>query len=84
MAWKFMESGENPRSTDLTYSDDDRKLSFFTRANYDYKSKYYVSFTMRADGSSKFMPNNPWGYFPSAAVFRGASVNRIATDGSTT
>ncbi len=68
MAWKFMESGENPRSTDLTYSDDDRKLSFFTRANYDYKSKYYVSFTMRADGSSKFMPNNPWGYFPSAAV----------------
>lgn len=49
--------------------DPDRKLlSFFGRANYDYKGKYLVSATFRADGSSKFAQGNRWGYFPSAAV----------------
>lgn len=42
--------------------------SFFGRANYSYKSKYIATFTLRADGSSKFRPGNRWGYFPSAAV----------------
>ncbi len=47
---------------------DDNLLSFFARANYDYKSKYLLSATFRADGSSKFADGNRWGYFPSAAV----------------
>lgn len=42
--------------------------SFFGRINYDYKSKYLVSATLRADGSSKFAPGNRWGYFPSAGI----------------
>lgn len=42
--------------------------SFFSRANYAYANKYLVTATMRADGSSKFGPNNRWGYFPSFAV----------------
>ncbi|OFX32195.1 MAG: SusC/RagA family TonB-linked outer membrane protein [Bacteroidetes bacterium GWF2_42_66] len=45
-----------------------RITSFFGRANYDYKGKYLVSATFRADGSSKFAPGNQWGYFPSAAL----------------
>lgn len=44
------------------------RLSFFGRLNYDYNSKYYVSLTMRADGSSKFASNNRWGYFPAISV----------------
>ena len=32
----------------------DNMLSFFARANYDYKSRYYISLTFRADGSSRF------------------------------
>jgi TonB-dependent starch-binding outer membrane protein SusC len=47
---------------------DDRLLSFFGRVNYDYKSKYLFTATLRADGSSKFLGDNRWGYFPSAAV----------------
>lgn len=47
---------------------DDKLLSFFGRVNYDYKSKYLVTASFRADGSSKFLSNNRWGYFPSAAV----------------
>lgn len=42
-------------------------LSFFTRANYIYKNKYLATFTFRADGSSRFGPNNKYGYFPSLA-----------------
>ena len=43
-------------------------FSFFGRVNYDYKGKYMVSATMRADGSSKFAKGNQWGYFPSVAA----------------
>ncbi len=43
-----------------------RGLSYFARLNYDYAGKYYVMFTMRADGSSKYQEK--WGYFPSVGV----------------
>lgn len=42
--------------------------SWFGRANYSYKGRYLLTATFRADGSSKFSPNNHWGYFPAAAV----------------
>ncbi len=42
--------------------------SFFGRLNYSYLSKYYFTATFRADGTSKFAPQNRWAYFPSAAV----------------
>ena len=68
MAWKFMASGEYRQSAAVKYAMEDRLFSFFGRVNYDYKGRYSVSGTMRADGSSKFAPGNQWGYFPSAAV----------------
>ncbi|MDD4645693.1 MAG: TonB-dependent receptor [Bacteroidales bacterium] len=37
--------------------------SFFGRASYDYKGKYYVSGTLRRDGSSRFTGDNKWGTF---------------------
>jgi len=43
-------------------------LSGFGRINYNFKGKYYATFTARADGSSKFGANNKWGYFPSGAL----------------
>src|SRR5690606_10357893 len=42
-------------------------VSYFGRVNYSYQSKYLFTATFRADGSSKFHPDNQWGYFPSAA-----------------
>ncbi|GAA4379557.1 TonB-dependent receptor [Hymenobacter koreensis] len=42
--------------------------SYFGRVNYRLFEKYLFTVTMRADGSSRFGPNNKWGYFPSAAV----------------
>jgi len=41
--------------------------SYYTRINYNYKEKYFVTFTYRGDGSANFGPNNRWAYFPSAA-----------------
>lgn len=42
-------------------------LSYFTRANYNYKSKYLLSFLMRRDGSSRFGTANQNSYFPSVS-----------------
>lgn len=50
------------------YYPNDILFSFFGRLNYDFDSKYLVSATFRADGSSKFADGNRWGYFPSAAL----------------
>jgi len=43
-------------------------VSFLGRADYKYRNKYLLSFTYRADGSSKFSRDNRWGYFPSGAL----------------
>ncbi len=42
--------------------------SFFSRLDYNYNSKYYAEFVIRADGSSKFGANNKWGYFPAVGL----------------
>ena len=76
-AWNYMSSasGQAAGTTGLitnnstlgnTYAADDVLLSFFARANYDYKHKYSIGATLRVDGSSKFA--HPWGFFPSAAA----------------
>ncbi len=50
------------------------KLSVLARANYDYRKKYFLTLTMRADGASNFADNRKWGAFP-AVAFRWA-VNK--------
>ncbi|RPE07966.1 TonB-dependent receptor [Chitinophaga lutea] len=42
--------------------------SFLGRVNYSYKSKYLLTASFRADGSSKFSTQNRWSYFPSGAA----------------
>ena len=45
--------------------------SWIGRLNYSYDSRYNVSLTLRADGSSRFAKDHRWGWFPSL----GASWN---------
>lgn len=60
-----------------------RRLSYFGRLSYNYKEKYLLNATLRADASSKFMKGNQWGYFPSVSAgwvissenFFGSAVN---------
>lgn len=42
--------------------------SVYSRLNYNYKNRYYVTFTARGDGSSNFAANHKWAFFPSGAV----------------
>lgn len=45
-----------------------RQMSGLFRLNYNYRYKYYLTASFRADGSSKFPADNRWGYFPSAGL----------------
>ncbi len=51
-----------------SYKETSKLISFFGRAMYNYGSKYYLTATIRRDGSSKFGINNRWGWFPSASA----------------
>ncbi|MGY3793940.1 SusC/RagA family TonB-linked outer membrane protein [Aquimarina sp. 433] len=50
-----------------TFDFTDELQSFFVRGIYSIADKYILTATVRADGSSRFGPNNQYGYFPSAA-----------------
>ncbi|MXV14096.1 SusC/RagA family TonB-linked outer membrane protein [Hufsiella ginkgonis] len=43
-------------------------LSYLGRLNYSYASKYFLTASFRSDGSSRFGPQNKYGYFPSVAL----------------
>ena len=75
----FSNNGIDPRyqdniSTDINpietdgFAEENKLQSFFGRVNYSYDSRYLLTATMRADGSSKFGGNNKYAYFPSFAV----------------
>lgn len=64
--WLYLNKGN---AEGVTLGDDGycyRGQSYFTRLSYDYASKYLLTFTMRADGSSKYQQH--WGYFPSVGA----------------
>ena len=52
----------------MTYAESSSStLSYLTRAVYNYKDRYLLTATYRADGSSKFVGKNKWAHFPSFA-----------------
>lgn len=55
-------------------------LSYLFRANYNYKDRYLVTVSLRADGSSKFASGHQWGYFPSTAFGWHASEEDFLKD----
>lgn len=42
--------------------------SFFGRLNYNYNEKYYLEASFRVDGSSRFVKDKRWGFFPSVSA----------------
>jgi len=51
-----------------SYKGSNRLISFFGRGVYNFRSKYYLTATVRRDGSSRFGDNKEWGFFPSASA----------------
>ena len=57
------------KSPKVTFVDPTTEIqSYFGRVNLNLSDKYYLTATMRADGSSKFGKNNKYGYFPSVGA----------------
>ena len=48
--------------------DSEAEESYFGRLNYNYDGKYFLSGSLRTDGSSRFAPDNRWGTFWSAGA----------------
>jgi TonB-linked SusC/RagA family outer membrane protein len=42
--------------------------SYFVRGNYSFNNLYLLTATLRCDGSSRFGPNNRYGWFPSVSI----------------
>ena len=55
-------------------------VSGLMRLNYGYDNRYLVTFTARADGSSKFGSGNKWAFFPSGAASWNAHNERFLKD----
>ena len=51
-----------------SYKNSSKLIAFFGRLNYDFDKKYFLSASVRREGSSKFGKNDKWGYFPAASV----------------
>ena len=64
--YMYLSQGDATGRTVVEDGTDYHGLSFFGRATYDYASKYLLTATFRADGSSKYQQK--WGYFPSVGA----------------
>ena len=52
------------RITGASSSEDNyRLMSYLSRAEYDFGQRYFISASLRTDGSSRFHPDNRWGKF---------------------
>lgn len=65
--------GTNQTAGDLSdnstaFKGESGTLSYLGRLNYSFKDKYLLQFLFRSDASTKFAPENYWGFFPSVQV----------------
>jgi iron complex outermembrane receptor protein len=51
-----------------SYREDSRLIGFFSRLNYGYKDRYFLTGVFRYDGSSRFGANNKWATFPAVSA----------------
>jgi TonB-linked SusC/RagA family outer membrane protein len=72
LRYAWLGNATNTDGTNITLYgrpfDEDRRMSYFGRFNYNYKETYLLNTTFRADGSSRFAKGNRWGYFPSVSA----------------
>ena len=65
-AFRGLSSGAEPVTTNGAFTGDNLQ-SYLGGLNYNYKDRYYLTATFRADGSSRFI-RNKWGYFPGVSA----------------
>ncbi|WP_232540936.1 TonB-dependent receptor [Spirosoma endbachense] len=61
-------SATGSTTTAWSFKSANASVSYFARANYNYKGKYLANLSVRRDGSSIFGPENRWGTFPAGSL----------------
>ncbi len=64
----FLSAARDPEFIVNSSQQTERLASFFSRINYTYGDRYLLTVNMRYDGSSRFTPENRWGFFPSVSA----------------
>lgn len=64
----YLGAGSTIGATNDNTGDQWTRNSYIGRLNYNFDERYYLTATMRADGTSRFAEDNRWGYFPSVGV----------------
>lgn len=65
----YLNAGSNSGGvTNANTGDRFTRNSYLSRLNYNYASRYMLTATFRADGTSRFSSTNRWGYFPSIGL----------------
>ncbi|MCF8370055.1 MAG: TonB-dependent receptor [Bacteroidales bacterium] len=71
-SWDFADivlaNGLVDSKTSGSWEWDQRRLSYFSRLQYDFQGKYLMSAMLRRDASTKFGPDKSVAYFPSATL----------------
>ena len=72
-AMDYLLGGVNEAQLSGMYSGDNdlyeiANNALFGRANYTFADRYIAEFQFRYDGSSKFVKDNQWGFFPSGSI----------------
>ncbi len=55
-------------SNTITFRSEGGTMSYLGRVNYSFRNRYFAQFLFRSDASSKFAPENYWGFFPSVSL----------------
>lgn len=56
------------RATIGSFKDESRLVGFFGRMAYNFQGKYFLSASVRREGSTRFGENNKWGTFPAISA----------------
>ncbi len=64
----YLNAGDSEGQINFDNAFDWKMLSYLFRTNYSLLDRYLFTASLRIDGSSRFGPENRYGYFPSAAV----------------
>ena len=64
----YLNAGSTIGANNFNDGDKSTRNSYISRLNYNFRDKYFLTGTMRADATSRLPSNNRWGYFPSVGA----------------
>ncbi|PWT76267.1 MAG: SusC/RagA family TonB-linked outer membrane protein [Bacteroidetes bacterium] len=66
--YRFLSTGRPAGQTNASMGSASYLSSFFSQAEYSHREKYFLTATVRRDGSSVFGPESRYGWFPSFGI----------------